>query len=29
MFPKDDICNVKAARRAAQRIFEKYTTDIP
>jgi hypothetical protein len=24
MFPNDDICNVKAAKSAARRIFEKY-----
>lgn len=24
MFPNDDICNVDAARLAAQRLFKKY-----
>ena len=24
MFPNDDICNVKAAKNAAKRIFDRY-----
>jgi len=28
MFPNDDICNIKAAKDAAKRLFDKYRTPL-
>ncbi len=29
MFPNDDICNVRAAKNAAKRIFQRYAISNP